>query len=64
MKKNKIRKYPQKYQNQLGDICQHSEKSSEGIRCELGYNISICGGNPHNCCKVKYKLNAIRRKNG
>lgn len=61
--KNKPRHNQEKYQNKLGSVCQFSEYDEIGnVRCELGNDINICKGNPHNCCKVKYKKAAIIKK--
>jgi len=59
----KPRHNPDKYQNKIGSICQWAEDDEFGkMRCELGNNIKICKGNPHNCCKVKYHKLAILNK--
>lgn len=61
--KGKPRHNPEKYQNKIGAICKYSEDDGKGgIRCELGDDIEICKGNPHNCCKVKYHKLAILNK--
>jgi len=54
----KIRKYPDKKQNNYSEIC----PSYEGTWCHeeeghkvIGKNKLLCEGNKHNCIKQKYK---------
>ena len=56
MGKNKPRHDPNKWQNKLGNKCCYYEGYNEHFWCEHGYDITKCGGNPHNCCKVKYQI--------
>ena len=68
MGKNKPRHDPNKWQNKLGDKCCYYEGYNEHFWCEHGYDITKCGGNPHNCCKVKYQIlvsrSDIQKNNG
>ena len=60
MEKRKPRHNPDKLQNKLGSQCVYYEGNENHYWCELGYDISKCHGNPHNCCKVKYQILASR----
>ena len=52
----KQRHNPNKKQNQMGSLCTYYE---HGV-CERGWDTTKCGGNPYNCCKVKYQILASR----
>lgn len=56
----KPRHNPDKPQNKIGGKCSYYEGFGNRRWCELGYDITKCGGNPHNCCKVKYQILASR----
>lgn len=69
MGKGKPRHNPDKPQNKIGAVCPWYEefKDSSGEvtvkNCEGWMSTKaaeICGGNPHNCIKVKYRYLAAR----
>ena len=64
MGKGKPRHNPNKPQNKIGKWCcyyeGYNDRYNDRYWCELGYNITKCNGNPHNCCKVKYQILASR----
>ena len=65
MRKNKPRHYPDKPANRMGSYCTYWEEYSDGHgMCEGnrygGYD--KCQGNPHNCCKQRYKAIQLYNK--
>lgn len=69
MGKGKPRHNPDKPQNKIGAVCpwyeEFKDSSGEVIvkNCEGWMSTKaaeICGGNPHNCIKVKYRYLAAR----
>lgn len=64
MAKNKPRHNPDKPQNKMGSFCSYYEEGH--TYCEALRDTTKCGGNPHNCIKVTYQINASmgdKRKN-
>lgn len=57
-------KFQHKYDGYRGDICTYAEEDGKGgIHCEGSFgDTSICKGNRHNCCKVKYHIWASQKK--
>jgi hypothetical protein len=65
MGKGKPRHNPDKPANKKGSHCPMYEIIDGLSRpiCESGPDCILkCGGNPHNCIKVKYQTDAITRK--
>ena len=60
MSKGKPRHDPNKPQNRLGKFCSYYEGYNNFYWCELGWDVTKCKGNPHNCVKVKYQILASR----
>ena len=59
MGKGKPRHNPRKPANMYGNLCSWDDGSPHG---ECGCMSEKCGGNPHNCCKVRYQMASIQRK--
>ena len=66
MGKGKPRYYPDKPANKYGKRCPYYEEYINGkVGCEckpFNGDILECGGNRHNCVKVKYHTLAIKKK--
>lgn len=68
MGKGKPRHHPDKPQNNYGSFCPMCEeipdKNGTRLHCEQFYSnmndVRTCGGNRHNCVKVKYRRLASR----
>lgn len=67
MSKGKPRHYPDKPANQYGSTCPYYEEYiDDTCGCEVHPEIAgdklKCGGNRHNCVKVQYQKQAIKKE--